>query len=228
MNCGFDFLITPKMTSEVTELVADAVIAYSLPPEQPIEQPTQYLLTEQDINDTINEYHYNPPQEQPQVEPEQVEPQEPEGIYQEHNLIMLALLNMEDFITDHNIPFQPWIEITQDPEMIGWEMRIVPVITDDDQHTEVQIRRINDHFAPALTYNNKRSDPFEHRYQQYRINSHTMRSVHRIVATQLIENPDNLPQVDHIDGNRHNNHPGNLRWCTAKQNRQWAIERQNE
>ena len=42
--------------------------------------------------------------------------------------------------------------------------------------------------------------------------------VHRIVATVWIPNPDNLPQVDHIDGDRENNHVSNLRWVTALQN----------
>lgn len=42
--------------------------------------------------------------------------------------------------------------------------------------------------------------------------------VHRLVAELFIPNPDNLPQVDHIDGNSQNNHISNLRWVTAKEN----------
>jgi len=38
--------------------------------------------------------------------------------------------------------------------------------------------------------------------------------VHRLVAKKFILNSNNLPQVDHIDGNRQNNDMMNLRWVT--------------
>jgi len=49
--------------------------------------------------------------------------------------------------------------------------------------------------------------------------------VHRIVATAFIPNPDNLPEVDHIDGDRTNNAVTNLRWVSRKQNAQYAADR---
>ena len=42
--------------------------------------------------------------------------------------------------------------------------------------------------------------------------------VHRIVAKTFIPNPNNLPQVNHIDEDKTNNHVNNLEWVTSEQN----------
>lgn len=43
--------------------------------------------------------------------------------------------------------------------------------------------------------------------------------VNRLVAQAFIPNPDNLPQVDHLDGNKWNNSISNLRWVNNATNR---------
>lgn len=42
--------------------------------------------------------------------------------------------------------------------------------------------------------------------------------IHRLLAIQYIPNPDNLPEIDHIDRNKLNNDLSNLRWCDRTTN----------
>lgn len=47
--------------------------------------------------------------------------------------------------------------------------------------------------------------------------------VHRLVAMAFIPNPDSLPQVNHIDEDKHNNYIDNLEWCNAKYNANYGT-----
>lgn len=69
-------------------------------------------------------------------------------------------------------------------------------------------------FRTIATFNGKG-------YRRVRIQRKNFK-VHRLVAEAFVPNPDKLPHVLHIDGNRENNHYTNLKWSASQSNRRQA------
>jgi hypothetical protein len=61
----------------------------------------------------------------------------------------------------------------------------------------------------------------ENGYKYYRLSSNNNKKMfyaHRLVAEHFIPNPENLPVVNHKDGNKLNNHISNLEWVSYSKN----------
>jgi len=60
-------------------------------------------------------------------------------------------------------------------------------------------------------------------YSLYKDSKRTHKYIHRLVADAFIDNPNNLPVVNHIDEDKQNNKVDNLEWCTVSYNNTYGT-----
>lgn len=91
-----------------------------------------------------------------------------------------------------NIPNWEWYLINEQGKVLN---------TRTNKYLKGDINNIGYH--RVTLYDNKRKQRF---------------FIHRLVATLFLPNPNNLPEVNHIDGNKDNNNVSNLEWCNRVHN----------
>lgn len=80
-----------------------------------------------------------------------------------------------------------------------------------------------DENGKILSLKNKKGGYFSFVLQKSGMSSKSVK-IHRLVAEAFLQNPNNLPQVNHKDGNKQNNSVHNLEWCSSSHNIRHSIQ----
>ena len=120
------------------------------------------------------------------------------------------------------------IRILKEQEVLGKQFRVYgtpenPLFVTKDGHI-FRINRHNKYYKNGI--DGEMSELPQYDFGGYNIVNYNGKThkVHRLVAICFIENPCNLPQVNHKDGNKKNNNVENLEWCTASRNTKHAYD----
>lgn len=121
----------------------------------------------------------------------------------------VALTQEEEDILNryiYDVAHPVWRQVIIDGKDTGYQVSNTGIVVDE-------------HGAPVQYY-----QQYEDWYFRVYIKRVGAYSVHRLVGNAFIPNPENKPQINHINGNKDCNWVGNLEWVTAKENSKHAWE----
>lgn len=90
-------------------------------------------------------------------------------------------------------------------------------------------RTITNAIGKIVTYKSKVLKPLVRKDGYLKVNlcletGISQQSIHRLVALCFLPNPENLPEVNHLDNIRTNNVYTNLEWCSRLENNRHAVK----
>jgi len=118
---------------------------------------------------------------------------------------------MNDYIIDIDTGIY---RITPDGKIFSQPKRKIPLVSKGMKFTGKFKYILGDEKEMSTNINNRG-------YRAVSFN-HTTQMIHKLVAKGFVKNPENKKFVNHLDGNKLNNHYSNLEWCTIAENNEHA------
>jgi hypothetical protein len=110
------------------------------------------------------------------------------------------------------------------PDLDGEEWKPIDWIDDVDPNMYMvsnmgRVKNVAKYYPilVSIIYTKKKDRGYAQLYRLSKKDTHPY-ILSRLVATAFLPNPDNLPEVDHLDADHHNNSVNNLEWVTSEEN----------